>query len=115
MTHHPSLEFLLVALVAAAGCFVATPLARFIAVVWGAIARPRDRDVHAVAIPRMGGVALFVGFALALFVAARLPALRGSFNNGAEMPWILVAAGLICFVGILDDRYELDSLTKLAG
>ena len=58
---HPSLEYLLVAAVAAAGCFLATPVARLIAVRWNAIARPRDRDVHAVAIPRMGGIALLFG------------------------------------------------------
>jgi UDP-GlcNAc:undecaprenyl-phosphate GlcNAc-1-phosphate transferase len=52
---------------------------------------------------------------MSLFVAARLPALSGAFSNGPEMPWVLVAGAVICFVGVLDDRYELDSLTKLAG
>jgi UDP-GlcNAc:undecaprenyl-phosphate GlcNAc-1-phosphate transferase len=113
--YHPSLEYALVACVAAAGSFLLTPLARRAAIAWGAVARPRDRDVHAVAIPRMGGVALLLGFAMALFVAARLPALSGAFANGPEMPWVLVAGAVICFIGVLDDRYELDSLTKLAG
>ncbi len=27
----------------------------------------------------------------------------------------MIAAAIICAVGILDDNYELDSLTKLAG
>jgi UDP-GlcNAc:undecaprenyl-phosphate GlcNAc-1-phosphate transferase len=113
---HPSLEYLLVAAVAAAGCFLATPIARALAVKWQAIARPRDRDVHAVAIPRMGGVALFVGLGLALFVASRLPTLHDAFSdNGNEIPWILVAAGVLCVIGAIDDKYELDSLTKLAG
>jgi UDP-GlcNAc:undecaprenyl-phosphate/decaprenyl-phosphate GlcNAc-1-phosphate transferase len=113
--YHPSLEYALVACVAAAGSFLLTPLARRVAIGWGAVARPRDRDVHAVATPRLGGVALLLGLAMALFVAARLPALSGAFSNGAEMPWVLVAGAVICFVGVLDDRYELDSLTKLAG
>ena len=112
---HPSLEYLLVAAVAAAGSYVTTPLVRATAVKIGAIAKPRERDVHAVAIPRMGGVALFLGFALSLFVAAQLPTLRDAFHDGPELPWIVVAAGLICLIGVLDDRYELDSLTKLAG
>jgi UDP-GlcNAc:undecaprenyl-phosphate GlcNAc-1-phosphate transferase len=113
--YHPSLEYALVACVAAAGSFLLTPLARRIAIGWGAVARPRDRDVHAVATPRLGGVALLLGLAMALFVAARLPALSGAFSNGPEMPWVLVAGAVICIVGVLDDRYELDSLTKLAG
>ncbi len=115
VVYHPSLEYALVACVAAAGSFLLTPLARRVAIGWGAVARPRDRDVHAVATPRLGGVALLLGFAMALFVAARLPALSGAFANGPEMPWVLVAGAVICFVGVLDDRYELDSLTKLAG
>ena len=112
---HPSLEYLMVAAVAASGSYLVTPIARAVATKIGAVAKPRDRDVHAVAIPRMGGVALFVGFALALFVAAQLPTLRDAFHDGPELPWIVVAAGLICAIGVLDDKYELDSLTKLAG
>jgi UDP-GlcNAc:undecaprenyl-phosphate GlcNAc-1-phosphate transferase len=112
---HPSLEYLLVACVAAAVTYFTTPLARLAAIKWRAIAKPRDRDVHAVAIPRLGGVAIFLGFVLALFVAGRLPTLHESFDNGPEFRWIVVAAGVICAVGVLDDKYELDSLTKLAG
>jgi UDP-GlcNAc:undecaprenyl-phosphate/decaprenyl-phosphate GlcNAc-1-phosphate transferase len=116
MVTHPSLEYLLVAAVAAAGCFLTTPIARALAVAWGAVARPRDRDVHAVATPRMGGVALFLGLGLALFVARQLPTLHDAFTtNGPEMPWIVAAGALICLLGVLDDKYELDSLTKLAG
>ena len=112
---HPSLEYLLVACVAAAVTYLLTPLARRVAIRSKAVALPRDRDVHAVATPRMGGVALFAGFALALFVAARLPSLQKSFENGPDMRWIVLSAALICALGVLDDKYELDSLTKLAG
>jgi len=112
---HPSLEYLLVGCVAAIVTFVLTPLARAIAIRIGAIALPRDRDVHAVAIPRMGGVALFAGIGLALFVASRLPSLRASFQSGPEMGWVIGAGAIICALGVLDDKYELDSLTKLAG
>ena len=112
---HPSFEYLLVACVAAAVSFLLTPIARRVAIRWKALALPRDRDVHAVATPRMGGVALFIGLALALFVAARLPSLQRSFENGPDMFWVVVSAAIICALGILDDKYELDSLTKLAG
>ncbi|MDT4918767.1 MAG: UDP-GlcNAc:undecaprenyl-phosphate/decaprenyl-phosphate GlcNAc-phosphate transferase [Pseudonocardiales bacterium] len=115
MNQHPSLEYLLVACVAAAVTFLLTPIARQIAIRWKAVARPRDRDVHAVATPRMGGLALFAGLALGLFVASRLPSLHRSFENGPDMPWVLISAAVICAVGLIDDRYELDSVTKLAG
>ena len=112
---HPSLEYLLVACVAATVTLLLTPVARRVAIRIGAVAKPRDRDVHAVAIPRMGGVAIFAGFALALFVASRLPTLSKGFQVGPEVPWIVAAGAVICGVGVLDDIYELDSLTKLAG
>ena len=112
---HPSLEYLLVGCIAAGVTFLFTPIARTIALRVGAIAQPRDRDVHAVAIPRMGGVALLAGISLALFVASRMPSLRASFTNGPEMGWVVGAGAIICAIGILDDKYELDSLTKLAG
>ena len=112
---HPSLEYLLVACVAAAVTFLLTPIARQIAIRWKAVARPRDRDVHAVATPRMGGLALFAGFALGLFVAARLPEPAPVVR---ERPGHAVGhrpGAVICAVGLIDDRYELDSVTKLAG
>ena len=112
---HPSLEYALVFVLAAGGCYLLTPLARAIAVWWKAVAMPRDRDVHAVATPRMGGAALFLGFALAIGVARALPTLSSAFVQGPDFAWILFAGGLLCAVGVLDDRYELDSLTKLAG
>ncbi len=112
---HPSLEYALVCCLAAAGSFLLTPLVRWTAVRWGAVAKPRDRDVHAVAIPRMGGVAMFGGLALAMIVARQMPTLRSTFTTGPDFRWVMIAAALICLIGALDDRYELDFLTKLAG
>jgi UDP-GlcNAc:undecaprenyl-phosphate GlcNAc-1-phosphate transferase len=111
---HPSLEYALIGCVAAAGSYLLTPVARRVAIWWGAVARPRDRDVHAVATPRLGGVALFVGFAMAIVVAHQLPTLRGTFGSW-DIDWVLVSGAIICFIGVLDDKYELDSVTKLAG
>ena len=65
---HPTFEYLLVAAVAAAVTYLLTLVARRAAILWKAVAKPRDRDIHAVATPRMGGVAVFAGFALALFL-----------------------------------------------
>ena len=93
---HPSLEYALICCVAAAGSFLLTPLARKLATRWGAVAWPRDRDVHAVATPRMGGVALFLGFAMAIMVARALPTLRFAFTYGPDFDWVLVAGAIIC-------------------
>jgi len=111
---HPSLEYALIGCIAAAGTYLLTPAARRIAIWWGAVAKPRDRDVHAVATPRLGGLALFAGFAMAIFVAHKLPTLGATFGNW-DIDWVLVSGAMICGLGVLDDKYELDSITKLAG
>lgn len=112
---HPSLEYALVCCLAAAGSFLLTPLVRLLAIHWGAVASPRDRDVHAVAIPRMGGVALLGGLLLAIGTAREMPTLRSTFDTGPDLRWLMISAAMICALGVLDDRYELDSVTKLAG
>ena len=107
-------EYLLVFIVAAAMTYAATPFVRWLALATGAITEVRDRDVHAVPIPRLGGVAILIGFVAALLVATRLPFLSQIFQGG-EMKGVLIGAVIVCAVGALDDIRQLDWLTKLAG
>src|ERR1022692_3404803 len=98
---HPSLEYALVFVIAASGTYLLTPLARAIAIRWGAVALPRDRDVHAVSTPRLGGPAMFLGFAMAIVVASALPTLQFGFNLGPDFTWILVSGAMICAIGVI--------------
>ena len=52
--------------------------------------------------------------AAAILVATRLPALQRTFDDSQTYA-VLVAGGLICLLGVLDDRWGLDALTKLTG
>ncbi len=106
--------YLLLALVAAAGTYLATPLARRLAVRTGAITALRSRDVHLVPIPRLGGLAMLAGMALALLLASRMPFLEVTFASGT-MWGILGAAAAIALLGAADDVWELDWVTKLIG
>jgi UDP-GlcNAc:undecaprenyl-phosphate GlcNAc-1-phosphate transferase len=108
-------EYLLVFAVSAAVTFLATPVARRIAVHIGAVAGVRDRDVHATPTPRLGGLAMLAGLVAGLEVADRLPFLSSVSTDWSEPHAVLVAGSLICLLGVADDRWELDSLTKLAG
>jgi UDP-GlcNAc:undecaprenyl-phosphate GlcNAc-1-phosphate transferase len=90
-------------------------LFRRLAVGIGAMAEVRDRDVHAIPTPRLGGVAMYAGIAGALLVAARLPKLNSTFRDTSEVRAVLLAGGLVCLLGVIDDRFNLDALTKLAG
>jgi UDP-GlcNAc:undecaprenyl-phosphate GlcNAc-1-phosphate transferase len=109
-------EYLLVFLVAAATTYLITVIAREIALRTGAVARVRDRDVHAVPIPYLGGLAMLGGLVAAYVVARELPFLSQSgplvFRDAGI---VLIAGALICAVGVLDDLFELDALTKLGG
>ncbi|MEV0085337.1 MraY family glycosyltransferase [Saccharopolyspora sp. NPDC050642] len=111
----PAREYLLVMLTAAAATFLLTGLVRLLAFRVGAVAYPRQRDVHVKPMPRMGGVAMFGGVLVAMFLAANLPALSRGFTYSNDISAVVIAGGLIVLVGALDDRFELDSLTKLAG
>ncbi|GAB6986181.1 glycosyltransferase family 4 protein [Nocardioides pyridinolyticus] len=109
-------EYLLVFLVAAAATYLLTVIAREIALRTGAVAKVRDRDVHAVPIPYLGGLAMLGGLVTAYLVAQQLPFLSRSapfvFRDAGI---VLIAGALICAVGVLDDLFELDALTKLGG
>jgi len=107
-------EYLLTAVVAAAVTYLLTPVVRRIALRWGAMTPVRDRDVHAIPTPRLGGVAMMGGFAAALMVANSLPFLGPRLQDG-DIVAVLSGALLICLLGVADDRWELDAVTKLAG
>ncbi|BAD55902.1 putative undecaprenylphosphate alpha-N-acetylglucosaminyltransferase [Nocardia farcinica IFM 10152] len=111
----PLRELVLVLLVSATVTFLATGGVRVLAIGFGAIAVPRERDVHLEPIPRMGGVGMYVGVVAAVLFAHQLPALRRGFDYAPDIPAVLVAATLIVAVGIVDDRWGLDALTKFAG
>ncbi|MDO5501787.1 MAG: MraY family glycosyltransferase [Actinomycetia bacterium] len=107
-------EYLFVIVIAAIMTYATTPLVRTVAVRWRAYAPVRDRDVHAVPIPRMGGIAIFAGFAAACLAAARLPRLRQLFESD-EIRGVLIGAAIIVIIGIVDDIKGLDWFVKLGG
>lgn len=107
-------EYLLIAIVAAAITFITTPGIRWAAVRWNAVTPVRGRDVHTIPIPRLGGVALLLGFAAAILVARQLPYL-GSKIDYSSVLWVLAAAAIVTLLGAIDDLRELDPLTKVAG
>jgi UDP-GlcNAc:undecaprenyl-phosphate GlcNAc-1-phosphate transferase len=108
-------EYLLVLLVAAAVTFLVSGFCRRLALRMGALARVRDRDVHTVEMPYFGGVAMLAGVAAAVFIAWQLPFLGRQDIVQQDSRGVLVAAAVICLVGVLDDIYELPPLAKFAG
>jgi UDP-GlcNAc:undecaprenyl-phosphate GlcNAc-1-phosphate transferase len=107
--------YLLVMLIAAATTYLTTPLARWLALRSGAITALRDRDVHSQPTPRLGGVAMLLGMAVAMVLASQMPFLSGVFTESRTAWAILGGATLVCLLGAADDIWDLDWFTKLIG
>src|ERR1044072_318164 len=87
----PPRALALVGLTAAIITYFATGWVRVLAIRLGAVAYPRERDVHVQPTPRMGGLAMYLGVAAAVFLASQLPALPRGFVYSTGMPAVIVA------------------------
>lgn len=86
--------------------FTLTPPVRVLAHKLKAIDVPTDgRRMHNKPIPRMGGLAIFVAFAVTLFIF---------LDFDIQVIGILVGAVVIVAIGMLDDIYRLNAWLKLA-
>jgi UDP-GlcNAc:undecaprenyl-phosphate GlcNAc-1-phosphate transferase len=108
-------EYLLVLLIAAATTYLLSGVCRRLALRTGALAKVRDRDVHTIEMPYFGGVAMLGGVAAAFLMAWQLPFLGSQVSVPDDSEAVLVAAAVICGVGVLDDLFELPPLAKFAG
>ncbi|MDD4688934.1 MAG: MraY family glycosyltransferase [Eubacteriales bacterium] len=87
--------------------FASTPIASILAHKVGAIDVPKDnRRMHKQPIPRMGGVAIFYAYMIAVLCLCDI---------NLKLRGILIGATLIEIVGILDDIYDLKPLIKLVA
>ena len=84
-----------------------TPVVRRFAIRIGALDKPVERSVHREPKPYLGGLAIYVAFALA---AAWIVGLGDPLVRG-----IIVGGGLIVVIGIVDDFLRLSAKVKLLG
>lgn len=109
-------EYLVVFGVALGVTYLLASIARQLAYRFGAVAKVRDRDVHAIPTPYFGGPAMLGGLVAAYLVATKLPFLSladdAMFGDALA---VIVGGAVICVVGVIDDLYELDALSKFAG
>ncbi|MDQ2877374.1 MAG: undecaprenyl/decaprenyl-phosphate alpha-N-acetylglucosaminyl 1-phosphate transferase, partial [Actinomycetota bacterium] len=99
----------------AAVTYLLTPLVRRLAVRAGAMHEARDRDVHVVPIPLLGGLAMYLGLAAGLFAASQMTPLSTVLAGTGMVQGLLLAGGLIVVIGFIDDRWGMNALSKLAG
>jgi UDP-GlcNAc:undecaprenyl-phosphate GlcNAc-1-phosphate transferase len=112
----PDLGWYVLVLAVAAGATAAfTVPARRLSLRVGYVAAPNERTMHKRPIPYGGGAAMFLGFLVAVLVAAAVPALRPVFTDSPEMLGVVLAAGAIFAVGLIDDVRDMSAPAKLAG
>jgi len=103
---HPTTVYLLVALTALVMAALATPLVRRVAWRYGFVDQPSFRKVHAIPMPRLGGLAIYLGFIVALL-------LLGTRFRINEMVGIMIGATVVSVIGGIDDRSPVNPLPKL--
>jgi len=85
--------------------YTLTPLVRRYAVRANILDQPDECKVHQKPMPRIGGIAIFLGFLI--------PAL---FLPPSQIFWALLWGGaLITFIGLLDDVLKLPAIIKFSG
>lgn len=100
------LQAVLASVVSFITVLVITPLVVKLAKKIGAVDKPNKRKVHVSLMPRLGGLAIFIGV-LAGYIAA------GLYEE--KITAISLGAILIVIIGIFDDIYELSAKVKFAG
>ena len=91
-------------LVAGMVSFLTTPVVKTFAYKVGAIDVPKDeRRMHKVPIPRLGGLAIFIGFMISILLFAQIT---------PEMRSILLGAVIIVVLGVVDDITPLPAMLK---
>lgn len=98
-------EFLLPIVIGAVISFLSTPIVKKLAYKVGAIDIPKDdRRVHKNPIPRLGGLAIFLGFTISVLIF---------LDINREILGMLLGACLIISMGIIDDIKPLPAKVKL--
>ncbi|MBR5950242.1 MAG: undecaprenyl/decaprenyl-phosphate alpha-N-acetylglucosaminyl 1-phosphate transferase, partial [Actinomycetaceae bacterium] len=107
--------YILMFLIAAAVTYLLVPVVLRVALAVGAVTQVRERDVHTTPIPRLGGVAMYLGMLVTFLVASQIPYLSRVLGEGSAAWGVLLGGGVRCLVGVLDDIIELTWYAKLAG
>ncbi len=99
------LNLIITLAVAFAISFATTPIAKSFAHKVGAIDIPDDeRRIHKQPIPRLGGLAIFLGFVLSVVLFSVID---------RQLQGVLLGAVVVVVVGVIDDIVQLKAMVKL--
>ena len=107
--------YLFIGVIAAVVTFVSTPFVVKLATRMNWVVEPDERRVHKVSTPDVGGIAMFLGFIVALAIAWKMGRFSPVFDNNSEPLGVLLAAIVIFSTGLFDDIREISSPAKVTG
>lgn len=99
-------QFVPILVVGFAASLGLTPLSRQIAMRMGVVDKPSQRKIHQGQMPLMGGLAIYVAFAISLLLFSPPQYL-------IELGAVLSGAASLAFIGFLDDRFILGTRIRL--
>ena len=108
-------SYLIVFVAAAAVTFLTTPLVRRFVVRVGAVYQPNDRSVHRVPLPTMGGLAMYLGFVVALALSRFLPFFSEINRASSSSTAALITCTLMLGLGVIDDTRGTTALSKFVA
>jgi UDP-GlcNAc:undecaprenyl-phosphate GlcNAc-1-phosphate transferase len=107
--------YLIVGGCAAGTTFVLTPVVIKVANRLGWVVAPDERRVHKVATPDVGGIAMFIGFVVALALSRLMDSFDSLYSRNSEPRGVLIAAAIIFGLGLLDDVRDISAPAKVLG
>ena len=114
--------YLLAGAIAAVVSFVCSWVVWKLGLRYGWYPKVRERDVHRTPTPRLGDIAMYIGVIVSLLAAWFLfPSIAGTdyfrlvFSEPGRVLAVLAGATIIVVLGVVDDIWDLDWTTKLAG
>ncbi|WP_064091880.1 glycosyltransferase family 4 protein [Rossellomorea aquimaris] len=101
-----NLQIILAFIISLVTTLIVTPFVIRFAKKIGATDKPNGRKVHSKIMPRLGGLAIFIGVVAGFFTAGL---------HEEKVTAISIGAIVIVLIGILDDKFELSAKIKLLG
>ncbi len=103
-----AMQFVPILIVGFAASLGLTPVSRQIAMRLGVVDKPNQRKIHQDHKPLMGGLAIYLAFALSLI-------LFSPPQHVVELGAVLAGSAFLALVGLLDDRYNLGIRIRLVA
>jgi len=120
------MNYIWVLLISAVFTYLATYLVSYLAKKHSLYPKVRDRDVHSAPVPRIGGVAVIIGFVLTMILLVIIYGDKGLVDFGfpykilgvsidKRLLGILIATIILGVIMLIDDVKSLKPWTKLSG